>query len=264
MLSKTFLTGLSDFLDSMEGSQQDINRFFNGLARSGVPAIVRQTTRQLDPIRKDVDTLFDHWRSGLPGYGGPAVHNLWGDEVVLSGGLGPDMVSPLYTSDLKQDPVTDWLIKNQVVISGAPKAVGATAAGETPYMRTEAEKPVKLTKEERQRLQVLIGKGGQAPNDYGDLGPLAGAPTLKEAIGEIIAGPGTDTAGGSKASMIQSLVNQRKRAAIQQLRRESPELDRELTRREKKQLEQKTGQPVSQGPPDLGQALAALSTSLRG
>ena len=247
MLSKTFLTGLSDFLDSMEGNAQDINRFFNGLARSGVPALARQTMRALDPVKKDVDTLFDHWRSGLPGYGGPVDHNVWGDEIMYSGGLGPDIVSPYYTTQPvagQIDPVTHWMVQNGVVISNNIKVVGRAAAGETPYLRTEAEKAVKLTKEERQRLKVLIGKGGQAPPLVGDLGPLDGEPTLKDAVGDIIRGAGTNGPGGSKASLIQSRVNQRKQMAIMQLRRESPELDTELSRREDEALRQKTEEPA--------------------
>ena len=239
MLSKTFLTGLSDFLDSMEGNPEDINRFFNGLARSGVPAGLRQVTRTLDPIRKDVETLYDHWRSGLPGYDGPAVHNLWGDPIMLPAGVGPDLISPLYSSAVTPDATTEWLVQNKVALSRTPRAIGSAVAGGTPYIRTEAEKPVKLTKEERQRLAVLMGKGGDAPDIGSGLGPLAGQAPLKDALARFIAGPGTDGPGGSRADLILSFVNQRRAMAIDQLRRESPLLDEELTRREKERVQQK-------------------------
>ena len=265
MLSKTFLTGLSDFVEAMEGEIGDINKFFEGLARSGVPALVRQTTRTLDPIKRDVDTLFDHWRNGLPGYGGPADHNLWGDEIVYGGGLVPDIVSPYYTTKPTtpaEDPVGHWLVQNKIVISQAPKVIGQYAAGETPWLRQEPDRPVKLTVLERQRLKVLVGKGGDAPKDYGDLGTLDGEPPLKDALAEIIRGDGTGGPQGSKADMIHSRVNQRKPAAVRQLRQESPALDRELSRREEEAIRLKTEEAIPK--PSGGGALDAILKMIPG
>jgi len=248
MISKTFLTGLRDFLDAMEGDERDFKRFFDSLARSGVPALARQTMRTLDPIRKDVDTLYDHWRSGLPNYDGPPVHNLWGDPIILPPGFGIDGISPLYSSEVTPDRVTEWMIRTRVVVPRSPRAVGPTpeAPGETPYIRTEAEKPVKLTLEERQRLSVLIGKGERAPSLGVPILPMGAA--LKDEIARVIDGPGTEGVGGSKADRVLQRVYARRRQAIEQLRRESPLLDQELTRRERLVIEQKTRGPAAPPP----------------
>src|SRR3990170_1448548 len=248
MISKTFLTGLRDFLDAMEGDERDFKRFFDSLARSGVPALARQTMRTLDPIRKDVDTLYDHWRSGLPNYDGPPVHNLWGDPIILPPGFGIDGISPLYSSEVTPDRVTEWMIRTRVVVPRSPRAVGPTpeAPGETPYIRTEAEKPVKRPPGGPRRLWVLIGRGGGAPSLGVPILPMGAA--LKDEIARVIDGPGTEGVGGSKADRVLQRVYARRRQAIEQLRRESPLLDQELTRRERLVIEQKTRGPAAPPP----------------
>src|SRR3990167_5222873 len=263
MISKTFLTGLRDFLDAMEGDERDFKRFFDSLARSGVPALARQTMRTLDPIRKDVDTLYDHWRSGLPNYDGPPVHNLWGDPIILPPGFGIDGISPLYSSEVTPDRVTEWMIRTRVVVPRSPRAVGPTpeAPGETPYIRTEAEKPVKLTLEERQRLSVLMGKGERAPSLGVPILPMGAA--LQDENPRAIDGAGTGGGGGGEADRGLQRVYARRRQAIEQLRRESPLLDQELTRRERLVIEQKTRGPAAP-PPAVpgGGGVGALLRSL--
>src|SRR3990167_3761845 len=195
--------------------------------------------RPLDPIRKDVDTLYDHWRSGLPTYDGPPV---------LPPGFGIDGIAPLYSSEVTPDRVTEWIIRTRVVVPRSPRAVGPTpeAPGETPYIRTEAEKPVKLTLEERQRLSVLIGRGGRAPSLGVPILPMGAA--LKDEIARVIDGPGTEGGGGGQADRVLQRVYARRRQAIEQLRRESPLLDQELTRRERLVIEQKTRGPAAPPP----------------
>lgn len=267
MLSKTFLEGLSSFLDTMEGKPEDFKKFAEGLARSGVPALARQTTRSLDPVRREMDGLYDHWRSGLPGYDGPPVLNLWGDPVMLAGGLGPDIISPLYTSTGKPDDVTEWLLQNRVPVTGAPKVVAGSPPQGTQLTEPTAKVGIKLTREEHHRLGVLIGKGGEAGTLDGgpDLGGLAGLPPLKDAIREIIAGPGTGGPDGSKADLIRARVQQYKQAAIMQLRKESPMLDEHLAALEKRRIDLKVDEsmaPAPKGPPGLADALKNLIPSL--
>jgi hypothetical protein len=112
-----------------------------------------------------------------------------------------------------------------------------------------AKEGVKLTKEERHRLGVLVGKGGTAEDLGAGLGPMAGMPPLKDELRAIIAGPGTDGPDGSKADFIKNAVNRRKRAAIEQLRRESPELDTVLKDKERARIDKKVNEqpadPVS-------------------
>lgn len=250
MLSKTFMEGLSNFLDTMEGNQGDFKRFVEGLASSGVPAGIRQTSRELDPIRRDMDSLYDHWRSGLPGYDGPPELNLWGDPIMLTGGLGVDLVSPIYTSEVKPDAVDEYLARNKIPFAKTPRHV---AGRRPPGVRLEEESAaegVKLTKEERHRLGVLIGKGGDAESLGVDLGVLAGQPPLKEVVRTMMQQPGTDGPEGSRADMIRSAVNDRRRMAIDQLRRESPILDMELTKREQTRIQKKI--PGGEMSPSLG------------
>ena len=239
VLSKTYLEGLSNFLDAMEGNAGDIARFFQGLARSGVPAAIRQFSRVQDPLKREADNLYDYWRQGLPGYDGPDSVNLWGDPVFYSGGLGPDLVSPLYASPYKPDEVDRWLSNNRVAIARTPRVVaGAPPPGAQMTPETGAE-GIRLEAEEISRLGVLIGKGGDAPSRDIDLGPLEGQPPLKDVIRGIIQGPGTDGPQGSRADMVRAAHNTRRRLAIAQLRRESPMLDEAMTQKMEERIRMK-------------------------
>jgi len=99
----------------------------------------------------------------------------WVPSWGISYYVGIDGISPLYSSEVTPDRVTEWMIRTRVVVPRSPRAVGPTpeAPGETPYIRTEAEKPVKLTLEEwmrasggsdRFRREAMIAASFAHPN----------------------------------------------------------------------------------------------------
>lgn len=47
-------------------------------------------------------------------------HNLWGKEIDLEGGLGPDIISPIYTSHEVTSPIDDLIIENQTNLTMPP------------------------------------------------------------------------------------------------------------------------------------------------
>lgn len=233
--SKTYMEGLSTFLDAMEGNAGDINRFFQSVARSGVPAGVRQTVRIMDPVKREMDGLFDYWRSGLPGYDGPAATNVWGDPVVFSGGLGPDLVSPLYTSSYKPDAVDSYLTNNRIALPKTPKVIAGRVPASVQLLPERGDEGVPLSKWARARLGELIGRGGEAA----DPGLLAGHPALKADVARVIAGPGTDGPTGSRADEIKKAYHRRREQAIEQLRREYPDLDTTMTKKMTERINRK-------------------------
>jgi hypothetical protein len=111
--SKTWLRGLSNAIEAMDDPDRYMQQAVAALAGTAVPTGVAQYTRVKDPIMREARTAIDRIKSRLPGYSEtlqPRL-NLWGDPIVLSGGLGPDLISPVYTSDIKPDKVNDEIVR---------------------------------------------------------------------------------------------------------------------------------------------------------
>ena len=57
-------------------------------------------------------------RSRIPGLSDslPERHNLWGEEIIIEGGLGPDLISPIYSSTEKESPIDQFIIDNDIEV----------------------------------------------------------------------------------------------------------------------------------------------------
>ena len=227
LLHKTYMQGVADLFEALQAPENRLDDYLHRLARTIVPTGVRQVARALDPTLRETRALeeaqavLNEIRAGVPGYSStlPPRRNLWGDPIVLQGGWGPDLISPIYTSKPESDPVTEEIIKQKVKLAlPRPIAFGGSEPSETFQMKSPrpAVEGVPLTPGEYDRLLVLTGKG------------VAGAPPLKDALATMIHGDeyrhqsgGPD---GGKALMIQSLVGAYKQAARAALTQESPGL----------------------------------------
>lgn len=121
--SKTWLKGVSEFLNVVNQPERYTEQYVYKLLATTVPmsSLQAQLTRGEDPTLKDIKIrsrndefakdafykLLDSVRARTPFFSGginPRV-NIWGEEIVLGGGLGPDMISPIYTSKKKSSPI---------------------------------------------------------------------------------------------------------------------------------------------------------------
>ena len=119
LVSKTWLEGLSSALEAVEDPDRYMDTFVRNMAGTIVPTGVAQYARSNDPVLRETRTVLDRIRSRIPGYREdlePRV-NLWGDPIILEGGLGPDMVSPIYTSTKKHDKVNDEIVRLEIAPS---------------------------------------------------------------------------------------------------------------------------------------------------
>ena len=126
MASKTYMRGLVDFMDAFFSSSTDpeannykLNSWLTRTAASVVPAGVSAVERAISPELTATYGILDRIKSRIPGYseGLPPRRNIFGEPVVLEGGIGPDIMSPIYISTVKEDPVADELVNQQVSIS---------------------------------------------------------------------------------------------------------------------------------------------------
>ncbi len=188
--SKTFLRGLSEAARVLDNPDRYGERFIQAFISTAVPSMVAQIARVQDPVLRDVRSMFDKVCSRIPGCSKtlPPRRNIWGEVIVLGGGIGPDIMSPLYTNDIKDNPVSDEILRLGLGVRMPSRQIDG----------------VELTGDEYDEFSRLAGE--QA---FDQLTRLIANPSYKRL---------TDGPGGSKAVAIKqvlSLTRQVARAQIQ-------------------------------------------------
>jgi len=203
--SRTWLRSMSDAFDALSNPDRSGPRFIRRLAGSIVPAGVAQIERTLDPTLRATESILDEVKSRIPGLSAtlPPRRNLWGEPIILGGGLGPDMISPVYTKDITPHPVDDELLRNRVKISMPAKQVDG----------------VRLTPEEYDRYVSLAGNELTLP---------ATGLGLKDTLEQLINSPEyqqmSDGPDGTKALMVRKYITMFRQLAKRRLIEEFPDL----------------------------------------
>lgn len=130
--SKTYLSGVADFFEVMTNSSTDpeannrkAQRWIERMAGTVIPSGVAQLERTLSPELNATQGIIEKIKSRVPGYSAdlPPRRNIFGEPIVLSGGLGPDIMSPIYTSSVKDNPVADEIVAQQARIRMPLKSI---------------------------------------------------------------------------------------------------------------------------------------------
>lgn len=110
-VNKTYMQNLSGLLNVFEDPERYGPAYIQRLIASmAVPTGVAQYNRTQDPFLRRAETIIEAIKARAPGYSeevAPHV-NVWGQEVMLEGGVGPDIASPIWTSS----PTKHKLIKD--------------------------------------------------------------------------------------------------------------------------------------------------------
>jgi len=123
--SKTYLSGVSEFFDVMssvsadpEDNNKRARRWVERFAGSIVPSGVAGLERVVSPELEATQGILEKIKSRIPGFSDdlPPRRNIFGEPIVLSGGLGPDIMSPIYTSENKKDPVADEIVAQKTLL----------------------------------------------------------------------------------------------------------------------------------------------------
>lgn len=122
--NKTFLTGVSDFINVIFNpdryGEASIQRFLS----SFVPTASYYVRKSEDPIMRDAQTLTDQYLNRIPGLSTelPAKRNVFGEIRTFSKGAAPkwmggigETFSPVATSTVKNDVVFEELAKLKIV-----------------------------------------------------------------------------------------------------------------------------------------------------
>jgi len=117
--SKTWLSGLGDLVDAVNDPGRYADSWLKRTAASlAVPAGVAQVARTMDPTLREADSVLDAVRRRVPGVSKslPEQRDVWGKEVTSEGGLGPDIISPIWQSTRRNDPVNNNLLDAGVTV----------------------------------------------------------------------------------------------------------------------------------------------------
>lgn len=212
MASKTYLSGVFDFIEAIfmastdpEASNYKFINWLNRLGGSMVPSFFAAVERQISPEISATYDVIDRIKSRIPWMSTGLLprRNIFGEVIVPSGGLGPDIISPIYTNEVKDNPVADEMVRQQVPIGMPRRTVNGVDLNPEQY---------------DQYILYYAGEG---------LG--RGIPKLKTALGNLIKSTGyrnaTDGPDGGKSLLIRSTFANYRSAAQKKLFEENAELN---------------------------------------
>jgi hypothetical protein len=126
-MSKSYLSGLSDFFEAMSDPKRSSESYAQRLAGSLVPTGVAEIARQTDPYMHEVRSWTDAIRARTPGLSSdlPVRRDLWGRPLSYQSGMGMlyDVSSPIYSRKENPEPIDKEMLRLESTASmPRPKA----------------------------------------------------------------------------------------------------------------------------------------------
>lgn len=189
VINKNWLRGPADMIEAINDPDRFGERWLQSVAGTLIPTGVAQFARTQDPVLRDITPekiegaplltsargIINKIKSRTPGYSTtlPPVRNVFGEPVILSGGLGPDLVSPVYVSRDRNDPVANELVRLDQPVSRLRREINGVRLTPQQYdvFQQLAGRPMK------QALTVLMA----APN-YAKLPDFAKKLAIKRIV----------------------------------------------------------------------------------
>src|SRR3546814_2289080 len=144
LASRTWLSGVTDALEALQDPERYSGNFIKRLIGAAtVPTGSAQIARTIDPVSRETPDIPTYMSSRMPGQSDNLLpkRDVWGQPITSEGGVGPDILSPIWTRTDRRDPVTEEALR-----------VGATV---TPPQKGN------LTPEQYDRLQEVAGSVGR-------------------------------------------------------------------------------------------------------
>ena len=159
MTNKSFMQGFATFIEATSDPNRYSKSMMKNLIRSVVPRLASQIERINDPTIREARSYVDEIIAQIPGLSStlkPRV-DLWGRDAKIGiptpgGGtnlaFGPDIVSPIFVSRYKPNPVDLELKRMSIKLS--PPTDAMTYPG--------MEEPMRLTDDQRYWYQQTVGE----------------------------------------------------------------------------------------------------------
>lgn len=120
-MSKSYLSGLSDFFEAMSDPKRSSESYAQRLAGSLVPTGVAEIARAQDPYMREVRGIVDAMRARTPGLSEslPPRRDLWGRPLSYESGMGQiyDMASPIYSRKEDAQPIDKEILRLESPVS---------------------------------------------------------------------------------------------------------------------------------------------------
>ena len=129
-INKTYLRGVSDFIEVMSDPQRYSEGYVNNLLASFTPftALSGSVERAVDPTVREASTPWQAIQAKVAGLSAnlPPRRNLWGEEIGAESGLGKtyDFFSPVQSREVKPSPI-DTEIMRLAPLAAADNVDGA-------------------------------------------------------------------------------------------------------------------------------------------
>ena len=223
MMSKTYTQGISNWLDALQQPDKKMQSLMEGYARTVVPSVVRTINREQDPILRAVNSTIDAIKASTPGWSKtlPPQQNIFGEPIQVTPGLGPDILSPVYTNS-QNDPVAKELVRAQIAdrLTMPAKTLFGSAPPDVRMQPERAAEGVPLTPFQ---YATYVGLAG---NDL-----KIGGKGMKDTLAELIKTPEyqrqTDGPDGGKSLIVRDIVSKFRQAAQAEMI-EKPEIKQML------------------------------------
>lgn len=226
LINKNWLMNVAAFIDAFESANIDpdaqnrnLDRFLQRLGGSAVPTIVADIERKMDPTISATYSVLDRIKSRIPGFSDdlPPRRNIFGEPIVPEGGLGPDIMSPIYTSTDKKDKVIDELVANETPMRMPPRIIN----------------DVELNGQEYDDLILTVAGIDTKGN------------TLKEELQKLISSNKYKNAsagdGGGRQLLLQSTISSYTRKGIEEFKKNNPRVDDAVTSAQQKRIDKLLG-----------------------
>lgn len=121
---KTWLSGISSLLAAADDPERKAGAFFERLAGSAaVPTGVAQVARTIDPTARETPSMGTAIQNRIPGLSDNLLpkRDVWGQPIVSEGGVGPDILSPIWTKTERNDPITREALRVGATVSKPQK-----------------------------------------------------------------------------------------------------------------------------------------------
>jgi hypothetical protein len=137
---KTWLSGVSSLIEALRDPEQSADDFVKRLVGSAVPTGSAQVARLIDPTMRETPDTMSYIQSRIPGLSDNLLprRDMWGQPVVSQGGVGPDIVSPIWTSKETGDPIIDALLADDLKLGKLSKKVGNRKLSDAEYNQYQA------------------------------------------------------------------------------------------------------------------------------
>ena len=113
VMSKTWLRGMSEMIHAMDDPDRYGPNYIKQFAGTAIPTGIAQIERTMYPELSDARTALDAIKSRVPGFSNdlPTRRNVWGEKITFNGALGPDLISPIFTSSEKDSPIDKEILR---------------------------------------------------------------------------------------------------------------------------------------------------------